>query len=131
MPIMNNFFLTLACIFMTCLSYGQNPYEVNVPNKNKDLITDEGKSDFSKKFMYIPIYSWDIGMKFIVEPDRQNSGYNLDLLPYKSKDKYADRIKVKTFEYKIFTFKDLKKGQEREKKKKKKKKVEMREFCSV
>ena len=104
---MNKLLFILSFSVLTVTSFGQNPYAVSVPSKSVDKSPKDNRSDFVKRFKYLPIYEWTPGMKFMAEPDKYNVGFNLDLVPYKSRDEYSDRLRLKDFAYKIFTYKGL------------------------
>lgn len=85
------------------LCFTQNPYEVKTKNPTKESeekISEEQKFVL-ENFPTILMADWKAGMRFMVEPDKYNIGFDLNLKPQNKKNKIS--MTVKNFEWKIFT----------------------------
>jgi hypothetical protein len=108
---MKNLILALSLLLFTNISFGQsNPYDVLTKPSNKNSSDFSYKSEFAKQFPKINIVDWKPGMKFMTEPFRDKSGSSssqIDLSPYKSKDKYPERLNQADYQWKTFIYRGL------------------------
>src|ERR1035437_4112856 len=85
-----------------CMAMGQNPYEVTAKSNDDEQKTSDDRSDFVKRFTFIPMADWHNGMKFMVAPDEHNTGFDIDLQPYRQEKDDLHPMKVNDFAWKTF-----------------------------
>lgn len=97
---MRSSYLIIIFFLISVTLYGQNPYDATAKSTSNKSI--DSRSEFTQQFSFINIADWEEGMKFMIEPDRMGSNYDLDIAPYK-KNKYKNKLKQKDLEWNIFT----------------------------
>lgn len=102
---MKKIFYLLVIIPSFMLS--QNPYVVSTKEKAKIEEKLSIEEQFVKdNFEYLFITDWYKGMRFMVE-EKKSYKSDLNLYPYKSSQKFINRLNYSDFEYKIFTVEDV------------------------
>lgn len=71
------------------------------PTNESEIKISEEEEFVIENFPTILMADWKTGMRFIVEPDKYNIGFELNLKPQNKKNKIS--MAVKNFELKIFT----------------------------
>ena len=86
----------------------QNPYEVTPKSTASEHKPTDDPSDFVNQFPYLKMADWPKGMRFMVEPNRDDEDYHLKLLPYGSNARFDGPnsmrvgLRIKDFEYRTF-----------------------------